>query len=182
MRIITPGPRRVALLVCGLVLARPLMAQQPDTGAVHPPAADSLRRAAPDSIVPTRPQAPDSTLLKPPITPMGAFFRSLAVPGWGQATLGRKLTGGIMVAWEGVTLGMTVKTSHELAYYENIHSPNIPAKEQERQDWLVLLVFNHLFSGLEAYVSAHLWDFPPDLHLQALPHGVGGSISLPPVR
>ncbi len=29
-------------------------------------------------------------------------------------------------------------------------------------DWLVILGFNHLMSGLEAYVSAHLWDFPPD--------------------
>ena len=175
-------PGRAVLVACCVILAGPLVAQQPDTAAVRSAVPDSARPAAADSTARTRPVAPDSLLLNPPITPMGAFFRSLAVPGWGQATLGRKLTGGIMVAWEGVTLGMTLKTSHELAYYENIHSPNIPAKEQERQDWLVLLVFNHLFSGLEAYVSAHLWDFPPDLRLQALPHGVGGSISLPPVR
>ncbi|HEV2290688.1 MAG TPA: hypothetical protein VGR60_02480 [Gemmatimonadales bacterium] len=175
-------PGRAVLLACCVMRAGPLVAQQPDTAAVRSTAPDQARPAATDSTAHTRPVAPDSLLLNPPITPMGAFFRSLAVPGWGQATLGRKLTGGIMVAWEGVTLGMTIKTSHELAYYENIHSPNIPAKEQERQDWLVLLVFNHLFSGLEAYVSAHLWDFPPDLRLQALPHGVGGSIPLPPVR
>lgn len=161
----------VALIVGGsLGIGSPLAAQVPDTTA-HPVAADSI--PAP------RPVALDSAAPTPPITPMGAFFRSLMVPGWGQATLGRKVTGGIMVAWEGVTLGMTLKTSHELAYYENTHSPLIAAKEQERQDWLVLLVFNHLFSGLEAYVSAHLWDFPPDLHIQALPHGVGASVSIP---
>lgn len=153
----------VILLLLGTVS---LSAQQKDSTTASVPA------------VP--PPAPiDSSLLKPPVTPMGAFWRSILIPGWGQAKLGRKLTGGIMVAWEGVTLGMTVKTSHELAYYENTHSPLIQAKEQERQDWLVLLVFNHLFSGLEAYVSAHLWDFPGDLHLQALPHGVGASVSLP---
>ena len=156
------------------------LALAPRLAAQQPPTASSPQPAVATDTTPGPRLAPlDSTVVKPPITPMGAFFRSLMVPGWGQATLGRKVTGGIMVAWEGVTLGMTIKTSHELAYYENIHSVNVPAKEQERQDWLVLLVFNHLFSGLEAYVSAHLWDFPPDLHIQALPHGVGASVSIP---
>jgi hypothetical protein len=44
---------------------------------------------------------------------------------------------------------------------------------------VVLLAFNHLFAGLEAYVSAHLSDFPGDLRLQAVPGGVGGAVSLP---
>ena len=35
--------------------------------------------------------------------------------------------------------------------------------------------FNHVFAGLEAYVSAHLADFPGDLQLQATPGGVGGA-------
>jgi hypothetical protein len=43
----------------------------------------------------------------------------------------------------------------------------------------VLLAFNHLFSGLEAYVSAHLDDFPGDLRIEAVPGGVGASVSLP---
>lgn len=156
------------LAILALVGPPAVAAQSVDTTTV-PTTVAPLPAAAP----------PDSSLLKPPVTPMGAFWRSILVPGWGQAKLGRKLTGGLMVAWEGVALGMTIKTSHELAYYENTHSPLVPAKEQERQDWLVLLVFNHLFSGLEAYVSAHLWDFPGDLHLQALPHGFGASVSIP---
>jgi hypothetical protein len=44
---------------------------------------------------------------------------------------------------------------------------------------VVLLAFNHLFSGLEAYVSAHLDDFPGDLQIQAVPGGFGASISVP---
>ena len=39
---------------------------------------------------------------------------------------------------------------------------------------LVLLAFNHLFAGLEAYVSGHLSDCPGDLTLQAVPGGAGG--------
>lgn len=152
----------------------PLAAQVGDTA--RKVTQDTVAAAA-DSVKP--PPAARDSVPQPPVSPMGAFWRSLLVPGWGQAKLGRKLTGGMMVAWEGVTLGMTIKTSHELAYFENTHSSLVAAKEQERQDWIVLLAFNHLFSGLEAYVSAHLWDFPPDLRIQALPHGVGASVTLP---
>ncbi|HET6837950.1 MAG TPA: hypothetical protein VFH24_07880, partial [Gemmatimonadales bacterium] len=52
-------------------------------------------------------------------------------------------------------------------------------KRQEHEDWLVLLAFNHLFSGLEAYISAHLADFPGDLRLKAMPGAAGVVISLP---
>jgi hypothetical protein len=112
---------------------------------------------------------------------MGAFFRSLLLPGWGQAKLDRKLTGGIFVAWEGVTLGMALKTSHELNYLRRTGSGRVEVKQQEKEDWIVLLAFNHLLSALEAYVSAHLWDFPGDLEMRAVPGGVGGRVSLPPL-
>jgi hypothetical protein len=113
------------------------------------------------------------------VSPMNAFWRSFLVPGWGQAKLGRKLTGGIFVAWEGVTLGMSLKTRHELAYLRRTNSVRADDKRGEHQDWIVLLAFNHLFAGLEAYVSAHLTDFPRDLHLEAVPGGVGAAVSVP---
>src|SRR3989441_12492038 len=34
------------------------------------------------------------------IRPMGAFWRSLLLPGWGQAETGRPVTGALFVAWE----------------------------------------------------------------------------------
>jgi hypothetical protein len=114
-----------------------------------------------------------------PIKPMNALWRSLLLPGWGQARLGRKLTAGILIAWEGTTLGMSLKTRHELAYLRRTDSQRADDKRREHEDWLVLLGFNHLFAGLEAYVSAHLSDFPADLHLQAVPGGFGGSLSVP---
>jgi hypothetical protein len=111
------------------------------------------------------------------VRPMGAFWRSLAIPGWGQAATGRHTTGAVFVAWEGVTAMMTLKAQQEANYMKQIGSPNLRLKRQEVQDWLVLWVFNHVFSGAEAYVSAHLQDFPADLKLQAFPRGIG--ISLP---
>jgi hypothetical protein len=113
------------------------------------------------------------------IGPMGAFWRSFLIPGWGQARLGRKLTGGIFVAWEGVTLGMSLKTRHELAYLRRNGSERADDKRKEHEDWIVLLAFNHVFAGLEAYVSAHLSDFPPDLRIQAVPGGIGGAVTIP---
>ena len=113
------------------------------------------------------------------VRPMGAFWRSLAIPGWGQAATGRHTTGAIFVAWEGVTAMMTLKAQQEANYMKQTGSTNIHAKRQEVQDWLVLWVFNHLFSGAEAYVSAHLQDFPADLKIQAFPGGIGVSLPLP---
>jgi hypothetical protein len=103
----------------------------------------------------------------------------LLLPGWGQARLNRKLAGGMFVAWEGVTLGMSLKTRSELRYLRRTSSARAEDKRQEHEDWLVLLAFNHLFAGLEAYVSAHLADFPGDLRFQAVPGGVGAALSLP---
>ena len=54
-----------------------------------------------------------------------------------------------------------------------------PLDEAEYQPCPETLVFNHLFAGLEAYVGAHLADFPGDLNIRAVPGGVGASLSVP---
>jgi hypothetical protein len=110
---------------------------------------------------------------------MNAMWRSLLIPGWGQARLNRKLVGGIFVAWEGVTLGMSLKTRSELSYLRRTGSARAEDKRQEHEDWIVLLAFNHVFAALEAYVSAHLADFPGDLRFEALPGGVGAALTIP---
>ena len=160
------------LLVATPALLPRAAAAQDTTAAARRPAApaESTTATAP----PTR---ADSLALR--TSPMNAFWRSFLLPGWGQAKLGRKLTGGIFVAWEGTTLAMSLKTRHELAYLRRTNSARADDKRREHEDWLVLLAFNHLFSGLEAYVSAHLSDFPGDLRLQAVPGGIGGAVSMP---
>lgn len=161
------------LLVVSAAAGGPPPAVAQDSAAAAPPAAaandtTSIAHAA---------TAADSLALR--TSPMNAFWRSFLLPGWGQAKLGRKLTGGIFIAWEGTTLAMSLKTRHELAYLRRTNSGRADDKRREHEDWLVLLGFNHLFAGLEAYVSGHLSDFPGDLRLQAVPGGVGGAVSVP---
>jgi len=112
------------------------------------------------------------------VRPMGAFLRSFILPGWGQAATDRPMTGAAFVAWEGITAMMTLKAQQEANYFKSINSANLRLKRQEVQDWLVLWIFNHLFSGAEAYVSAHLRDFPPDLKIRAFPGG-GIGVTIP---
>jgi hypothetical protein len=108
------------------------------------------------------------------------MLRSFLIPGWGQAIYGRKVTAGFMIGIEGLALGMTMKVNGELEHIRSTGSASEDAKLQEREDWLAVLVFNHLMSGLEAYVSAHLYDFPGDLQMRPLPQGgMGVGVTLP---
>ena len=115
------------------------------------------------------------------LKPMPAFFHSLLIPGWAQAKLDRKLTASIFLGWEGLTLGMSLKAAGEVRYLNRIgaDSARIESKKQERQDWLILLAFNHLFSGLEAFVGSHLQDFPADVQLRPAPRGIGVQAIVP---
>jgi hypothetical protein len=140
--------------------------------------ADSLRRLRGDSAAP-RAQRPDSIRPRPPISPGGAFLRSLLVPGWGQAGLGRHLTGALFVAFEGTALMMAWKSEWHLDFARQAGKTGVTAA-REREDWYVLLAFNHLFAAAEAYVAAHLWDFPVGLRARALPGGsTGVGVTLP---
>ena len=167
--------------------------------AVVAPAADSLTKPdtvaaaardtalrADSSAIPARSQAlstaglKDSVERKRPVGPGGALWRSLLVPGWGQAKLGRGIAAGIFIAVEGVSLGMVLKTNSELNYTKATDTTAVANKTQEREDWLVIMAVNHLIAGLEAYVSAHLWDFPGDLALKPVRGGgVAASVNFP---
>jgi len=120
----------------------------------------------------------DSAINRP--KPMNYFFRSLAIPGWGQASLDRKLPGAIFLAFEGIAIGMAWKAHSELNYIELTGSARYDSKKQEVQDWLFLIALNHVFSAMEAFVSANLYDFPGDLKMRTLPNGRAGvGMSLP---
>jgi hypothetical protein len=153
----------------------------------------TLAVAAPAAaqIVPQPPQQqrpdPSDTIpvphfrVEPPVSPLGAMWRSLLLPGWGQSILGRRVTGAVFIFWEGITLTMTVKSVHQLNYLESIDADpeQIAGKRREVEDWAVLLVFNHLLAAAEAFVSAELWDFPGELESRSLPSGdLGTGLSL----
>jgi len=45
------------------------------------------------------------------------------------------------------------------------------ARRTHFEDWIAFLVFNHLFSGADAFVSAQLWDLPAQVGFQSAPRG-----------
>jgi len=157
------------------VLVRPDTAAAADTAA----APDTARAAAPSDTAP--PATATDSLGRPVSKPAAALWRSLLIPGWGQVRLGRKLTAGLFVLTEGLTLGMALKANSELRYLRRTgaDSVTINDKSQAREDWLVLMAVNHLLAGLEAFISANLSDFPPELKLERVPHGLGASVKLP---
>ena len=163
MKAVCRGACVAALLSCPPVR---LSAQVPDTTPPLPPLVTSGAAVVPIDTVHR-------------VRPMGAFLRSLLVPGWGQAVTGRRVSGMLFAAWEGVSVMMTLKAKSELRYLQETGSSLVVAKRQEVQDWTVLWIFNHLFSGAEAFVSAHLQDFPKDLKIRAFPGGVGISLPVP---
>ncbi len=103
------------------------------------------------------------------------------LPGWGQARLQRNVTAGVFITFEGIALTMVWKANWQLDYARE-RGKYVKSHAQERQDWIALLLFNHLISAAEAYVSSHLYDFPEGLKAQALPlpHGrTGIGLSVP---
>ena len=135
--------------------------------------------AAQDSLPPPIPDSAVVDSIRRPVSPMGAFWRSLVLPGWGQAANGRRVAGAIFLGVEGVALGMALKTSREVGQLEDAGSGLVDDKRQQREDWLIILAFNHLMSALEAFTAAHLWDFPGDLQVQRDPGGYRAGITLP---
>ena len=166
------GASLLAMLV--VMAAASARAQQPTAPA---PPDSAVQRPADQA--PPRPVRGDSVRPVPPVTPGGAFLRSLAIPGWGQARLGRNVTGGLFLLFEGVAGAMVWKASWQLEWAKT-RGKFVASHRQEREDWIVLLVFNHLLSGAEAYVSALLYDFPVALKAQRLPAGgTGVGVSIP---
>ncbi len=80
-------------------------------------------------------------------------------------------------------VGLSLKANHDVKVArltdQTPDSSVVQAKKKKREDWLVLLGFNHLMAGLEAYVGSHLYDFPGDLRIRATPSGIGASASVP---
>ena len=170
----TPTRSRQLLRIAGalvlLSLASQLAAQEPadpDTTAATTPSTVTDPAAPPGEASTTSPTVSGSP--GPPVSPMGAFFRSLVLPGWGQASVGRPVRGAFYFAMESASLWMLFKTQSKLNSAERIGDEDlISSRKAQREDWIVLAVFWALFSGVDAWVSANMWDFegavvpPPD--------------------
>ena len=131
---------------------------------------DSVPRP-PDSIPLLTSEAPvaESDSLGPPVTPMGAFLRSLVLPGWGQATVNQPVRGAFYFTMEATSLWMLYKTQTKLQAAERAGDEELAsARKDQKEDWIVMAVFWALFAGVDAWVSTHFWGFegavvpPPD--------------------
>lgn len=49
----------------------------------------------------------------------------------------------------------------------------INARRTHYEDWIAVILFNHLFSSADAYVAANLWDFKTNVGVVATPRGAG---------
>jgi hypothetical protein len=195
-----------AALACALSLASAAAsaarAQQADSARIGiSPQSDSARdslagtrlRTAADSMSDRR----DSVLLAgPPIRPKTALFRSLLIPGWGQASLDRGTAGATYFALEAGSIAMLIFAKKELAVAKRAARdstfvndstlgppPELGARVRVRrsqvEDWAALIFFNHLFSAADAFVSAHLWDVRVQVHGGQEMRSAGVSATIP---
>jgi hypothetical protein len=54
----------------------------------------------------------------------------------------------------------------------------VDAKRAQIEDWVAVLIFNHLIAGADAFVASLLWDFPARVGFRHLPRGVGVGLSV----
>ena len=135
--------------------------------------------------------------LRPPISPRRAFLYSLIAPGYAQSVLGRHRAGALQLAFEGVALTMIrisaadVREARRMVadsvIVQYVDEDGIPAVRYQRtnfptslvrsrqahlEDWIAVLLANHLFSAADGYVAALLWDLPAEVAVQP---GASGS-------
>lgn len=132
--------------------------------------------------------------LKPPLSPRRAFLYSLVLPGYAQSVLGRTKAGALELAFEAVSLVMirmaaadvrearrTILDSVPVSF---VNDEGLPAVRYEPtpftssllrsrrarlEDWIAVLLANHLFSAADGYVAALLWDLPAEVSVGATP-------------
>ena len=149
----------------------------------------SLPSQAPDTTVAdTAGPRPE---LRPPISPRRAFLYSLLLPGYAQSILGRGKTGTILVAFEAAAIVMLreselnvrdarrfLNDSVVVSYVDANGNPSVrkeptrftrqllQKRREQVEDWIAVLVGNHLFAAADAYVAALLWDLPAEVSVQ----------------
>lgn len=184
--------RPAAIAIAASLLLAPVAsyAQRTDTAR-----ADTTRVEGPPLAV--RAVSPD-TIAGPPISPRTALLRSLLVPGWGQLALGRRWAAAIFIALETGAGVMAIESKQRLDFAERYGQDSIlvrydpplapgrpltpifregelggrvAARRQHLEDYLILMAFNHLIAGVDAFIAAHLWDLPTQVSIRSTGEG-----------
>jgi hypothetical protein len=191
MMLETMRSARVTLTTLAIVLAFavPVGAQQP----AQPSRPDTAR-------VDTAAPSPE---MRPPLSPRRAFLYSLVLPGYAQSRLGRHRAGALEVAFEAAALIMIRISAADLREVKRMRADSIPvsfvrpdgtpeiryaltpyndalvrARKAHVEDWVAVLIGNHLFSAADAYVAALLWDLPAEVAVRATPRSAGLALTL----
>lgn len=175
--------RRVTYLCCVLALGGTLQAQQP---------ADTARRPPPIDTAGPKPER------QPPLSPRRAFTYSLLMPGYSQSVLGRNRAGTLQLAFEAAAFIMIRQSAADVREARRAVADSVPvsfvndaglpeiryarttfpaslirSRTSHLEDWIAVLIANHLFSAADAYVAALLWDLPGEVALRAEPRSAG---------
>jgi hypothetical protein len=133
-----------------------------------------------------------NAVVRPPLSPRRAFVYSLVLPGYAQSILGRGRTGTLLLAFESAALVMIRESAGNLrearrnladsvivSYVDAAGQPVVTwqrtpfsaalvrSRQEQLEDWIAVLAGNHLFSAIDAYVAAHLWDVPLEVELRS---------------
>ena len=126
--------------------------------------------------------------IRPPISPRRAFLYSLVLPGYAQSILGRGKSGTLILGFETAAIVMLRESSINLrdarrflsesviaSYVDANGNPQVrweptpftrelvETRREQVEDWIAVLVANHLFAAADAYVAALLWDLPVEV-------------------
>ncbi len=154
----------------------------PDTAAAGPSPSGAFLRG---SLIPGWGHAASGSLTR------GAFyFGAESLAGWMLYKTARRLgvareqarvweervTAQLMI--EGVTDPMEIETL--LGEHEQVSRFRglVDAREEQREDWFAVAIFTLLLSGVDAFVSAHLQNFPEPLTVEGDPVGGGVEVAV----
>jgi hypothetical protein len=59
----------------------------------------------------------------------------------------------------------------EVNAYNPYSSTRVGARKLHVEDWIAVIIFNHLISGADAFVEAQLWDLPSRIQAERAPDG-----------
>jgi hypothetical protein len=182
-----------ASLLAAAALGAPLRAQVADSGRSDP----RIPRSVGDTAGP-RPEVP------PPLSPGRAFATSFLLPGYAQTVLGRPKASALFIGFEALCITMLRQAQFDLrqainarpdsvvdswwdpvtgqatrvAHASPFNAGLVRSRRAHVEDWIAVLIANHLFSGLDAYVAANLWDVPAELQVRTTSTGVGVGMSV----
>ena len=130
--------------------------------------------------------------LRPPLSPRRAFLYSLLLPGYSQSVLGRHRAGALQLAFEAAAIIMIRQSAADVSEARRMQADSItvtfvdasgrPGRRREPtpytaslvrsrrshlEDWIAVLLANHLFSAADGYVASLLWDLPAEVSVSA---------------